>query len=99
MGLIASKVAQQFYGKADIASLALHFYQADVIKRGVGGPSSLTEAQRTSFPQALYRLYTHDKLGRLGERSTTLRPVGFFRSSGDRADDESAALVDALLPQ
>ncbi|KAL9069023.1 MAG: hypothetical protein Q9161_005781 [Pseudevernia consocians] len=58
MGLIASKVAQQFYGKADIASLALHFYQVDVIKRGVGGPSSLTEAQRTSFPQALYRLYT-----------------------------------------
>lgn len=59
--LLAIKVTKQFLKNADIASLALQYYEAHVLKHistyGLLHLSSFTEAQRTCFLQAWYRIH------------------------------------------
>ena len=64
MDLLASKVTPQFYENA-FTALMVQLYEADVIKRGVGGPSSMAEAQYTCFLQAWYRIHNLTSLANM----------------------------------
>ncbi|CAD6589594.1 MAG: hypothetical protein ASARMPRED_004138 [Alectoria sarmentosa] len=61
-GQLAIIVANLFFKNADIACLALRHYETQAIEsfshNEPPGPSSLTEAQRTCFLKAWYRIHT-----------------------------------------
>lgn len=61
MGARVISVTKQFRDNADIASLALHLYETQMIEhlsQASHDPRRLTEAQRDRFLQAWYRIHT-----------------------------------------